>query len=116
VSQKIETPSGSYFHAIMHRMEGDFGNAKYWYARCQNHPVLPVIGASAKDIVARAPLDKAALRLTLQDWSGPAFVDTSKACTKARATNATRGRRAAAARVAGAVRLLHPAGRRRMTL
>ncbi|HEX8341195.1 MAG TPA: hypothetical protein VF624_09825 [Tepidisphaeraceae bacterium] len=75
VSQGIETPSGSYFHAIMHRMEGDFGNAKYWYARVGKHPVLPVIGASARDIVARAPLDKAALRLTLGDWSGPAFVD-----------------------------------------
>jgi hypothetical protein len=40
ISQSIETPSGSYWHAIMHRREGDFSNAKYWYRRVGRHPVL----------------------------------------------------------------------------
>ena len=33
ISQDLKTPVGSYWHAIMHRMEGDFSNSKYWYRR-----------------------------------------------------------------------------------
>src|SRR5687768_10504407 len=33
LSQCIDTPSGSYWHAIMHRREGDFANSKYWFRR-----------------------------------------------------------------------------------
>src|SRR4051812_26824411 len=40
ISQRIDTPEGSYWHAIMHRREGDFSNAKYWYGRVAGHPVL----------------------------------------------------------------------------
>jgi hypothetical protein len=75
ISQSIETPTGSFWHAIMHRREGDFGNAKYWYAKCANHPMLPVIAAQVGQVTATADADKALLRLTMSGWSGPAFVD-----------------------------------------
>src|SRR4051794_32254466 len=29
ISQRVETADGSYWHAIMHRREGDFSNSKY---------------------------------------------------------------------------------------
>ena len=29
----------SFWHAIMHRREGDFSNSKYWYRRAAGHPV-----------------------------------------------------------------------------
>jgi hypothetical protein len=44
ISQSIETPSGSYWHAIMHRRESDFGNSKYWYRRVGRHPVIDRVG------------------------------------------------------------------------
>ena len=75
VSQQIETPSGSFWHAILHRREGDFGNAKYWYAKCRGHPILPTLASLANDIVAEAPADKALLKLTLRPWDGAAYVD-----------------------------------------
>ncbi len=39
ISQSIDTPAGSWWHAIMHRLEGDYSNAKYWYRRVGRHEV-----------------------------------------------------------------------------
>lgn len=39
-SQDLHTPTGSFWHAIMHRREGDFPNAKYWYRKAGAHPAM----------------------------------------------------------------------------
>ncbi len=44
LSQDIHTPSGSYWHAIMHRREGDFWNSKYWFRKVGHHPVIGELG------------------------------------------------------------------------
>ena len=33
IAQEIDTPMGSWIHALLHLIEGDIGNAGYWYAR-----------------------------------------------------------------------------------
>jgi hypothetical protein len=39
LSQDIMSPTGSYLHGIMHRMEGDYDNAKYWFEQTGKHPI-----------------------------------------------------------------------------
>ncbi len=40
LSQSIEDATGSYWHGIMHRREGDFSNAHYWMRRAARHPLF----------------------------------------------------------------------------
>lgn len=39
ISQSHEDPLAAYWHGIMHRREGDFGNAKYWFRRAAPYPI-----------------------------------------------------------------------------
>ena len=48
ISQSIHSREGSYWHGIMHRMEGDFWNSKYWFRKTGDHPCLiNVLGTSS---------------------------------------------------------------------
>ncbi len=39
-SQDMDDITGSYWHGIMHRREGDFSNAHYWFRRVGIHPAM----------------------------------------------------------------------------
>jgi len=43
ISQSLKSPVGSHWHAIMHRLEGDFPNSKYWYRRVGQWDLYDVI-------------------------------------------------------------------------
>jgi hypothetical protein len=40
IAQSLDTATGSWWHAIIHRREGDFWNSKYWYRRVGAHPTM----------------------------------------------------------------------------
>jgi hypothetical protein len=40
VSQGIDDATGSFWHGIMHRREGDFSNSHYWFRKVGTHPVM----------------------------------------------------------------------------
>jgi hypothetical protein len=53
ISQDLETPEGSYWHGIMHRREGDFDNAMYWFRRVGSHPVFDELAAESLKLVGK---------------------------------------------------------------
>lgn len=71
LAQSVETPDGSFWHAIMHRQEPDAGNAAYWFRQTGKHAIFP-------------DLRNAALALEFAcgpTWDPFAFID---ACEQAR--------------------------------
>jgi hypothetical protein len=55
LSQDIHTPTGSFWHAIMHRREGDYGNSKYWWHRVGAHPAFAAVHEAARDEFRLSP-------------------------------------------------------------
>ncbi len=79
LSQSLESREGSYWHGIMHRREGDYPNAKYWFRRVGSHPIFPALQVAARDL-ARAAKARGAAFLELQSaWDPHAFVDFCEA-------------------------------------
>ena len=53
VAQDLNSAEGSYWHAIIHRMEPDSSNAGYWFRRVGGHAIFPELLRRAGEILKK---------------------------------------------------------------
>ena len=74
IARGIGSAEGSYWHALMHRSEGDFSNSKYWYRRVGQHAIFPDLLAAARQLEFSSQSTLAAV-LKSRDWDPFRLVD-----------------------------------------
>lgn len=79
IVQDLTDADSALIHAILHRREPDYWNARYWFRRFDAHPVYLALGRRLPSLVT-AGQEELARQLTLPGMFDPfAFVDECEA-------------------------------------
>jgi hypothetical protein len=65
-----ENQDAYYWHAMVHRREGDSGNAAYWFRKTGTHPIFQPLATEAASIVRKFP----GAEFRVAKWDPYAFV------------------------------------------
>ncbi|HUC91814.1 MAG TPA: hypothetical protein VMS09_07285 [Paenibacillus sp.] len=100
ISQQVETPWGSLWHGVMHRMEGDYGNAKYWFHMAGSLPVFEKLQKAVAEAIGCGPraaglppsrvADSIAAIAEQREWHPFLFVDAVTAQERGQGGERTR--------------------------
>ncbi len=71
IAQEVNTAAGSYWHRILHRMEPDFSNARYWFRRVGRHEIFPAL----RDVSAALTGEEIPEFRNAPQWDPFAFID-----------------------------------------
>jgi hypothetical protein len=55
LADSCDSENGYVWHGIVHRQEGDFGNAAYWFRKASRHPAYQLLGPEVMKIVRSHP-------------------------------------------------------------
>lgn len=75
VSQRLSSAEGNYWHGIMHRRDGDYTNAKYWFRRVGAHRIHPALAEAGRELARGARASEAAFLVDQTSWDAAAFTD-----------------------------------------
>ncbi len=80
IVQDMPSADAAYVHAILHRREPDYLNAKYWFRRVGQHPCCAALAAAVVNICREEGASELATVLGPDTrWNAMAFVDACEA-------------------------------------
>ncbi len=75
LTQQDHTPEGAYWHALVHRSDGDFNNSLYWFNRVGAHPLYTSLRVKVQQVLEGRSLEGWQTLVAGPQWNPGRFVD-----------------------------------------